>query len=80
MYQQDREAEWPIQICPTDFWQRCKGNSMKKRLPFPTNGTGELDILGERCGREEDGRRKEGRETTPKLYNIWKLTQNGPWT
>ena len=43
---------------------------MKKRLPFPTNGTGELDILGEKWGREEDGRRKEERETTPKLYNI----------
>lgn len=30
----------PIQICPTDFWQRHKSNSVRKDISFPMNGAG----------------------------------------
>lgn len=33
--EQNKEARnRPIQIFPTDVWQRCKSNSMKKEYPF----------------------------------------------
>ena len=38
-------SEWSIHWSPTDFWQRCQDNSVRKRTVFSKTGAGTTEYL-----------------------------------